>query len=147
MTDTVVDNIAATLSELNIVPERHWDAMFDTTVASIKRGRDLAMMCRALEGIGLSKRDATHAARLVHNRATAIMKVEECARLGITEAKWLWPGVDCVLSDPYDIRGHREANGKRYRIDQGMLINGRYVAPGMDDGCRCVSNAVIPGLD
>lgn len=147
VTDTVVDNIAATLTELNIVPERHWDAVFKTTVASVKRGRDLAMMCRALKGIGVSKRDAEHAARLVHCRASAIMKIDEWTRLGIAEAKWLWPGVDCILSDPDDVRGHREANGKRYRVEQGLLINGRYVAPGMDDGCRCVSNAVIPGVD
>lgn len=142
-----MDNIATTLSELGVVPEQHWDAVFDVAAASVKRGRDLAMMCRALEAIGVGKRDREHAARLVHNRATAIMQVERWTSEGIEEAKWLWPGVDCVLNDPADVRGHREANGKRYRVERGLRVNGRYVTPGMEDGCRCIGQAVVPGFD
>lgn len=147
VTDAVVDNIASTLSELGIVPEDDWDTVFGVTVESVKRGSDLFTMSQAFQGIGVSKRDAAHAAHLISRRTNAIMQIENWGSLEIVDAKWLWPGVDCALENPDDVRGHRQANGKRYRIERGLLINGRYVTPGMDDGCRCIGNAIIPGLD
>jgi len=42
---------------------------------------------------------------------------------------------------------HREASGKRYKVSSGMMIGGRYTGPGMDDDCKCVAFAVVPGFN
>lgn len=49
-----------------------------------------------------------------------------------------------------DIRqdaAHKAADGKRYEVVKGMLMDGRLTMPGRDEGCKCISRSVIPGFD
>ena len=42
---------------------------------------------------------------------------------------------------------HRAADGKRYEVGKGMLLNGRLTMPGREEGCECISRPIIPELD
>lgn len=144
VTDTVIDDVLSTLDRLAIVPSNHRAEIVGRAIESVQRGGDLAQLCRAMEAIGISKANAAHAAMHINRRASSIMQTLEWERLGITEAKWLWSGAPCLLEAA---EAHREASGKRYKVSRGMMIGGRYTGPGMDDGCKCVAFAVVPGFN
>jgi hypothetical protein len=42
---------------------------------------------------------------------------------------------------------HCAANGKRYEISKGLFVDGKWTWPGVDEGCKCVSRSIIPGLE
>jgi hypothetical protein len=71
--------------------------------------------------------------------------------LGITEAVWLYSGAPCEINPKkptgHQDEAHKNANGKRYKISDGMYLDGKWTWPGYEDGCRCVSRSVIPDLD
>jgi hypothetical protein len=90
----------------------------------------------------------------LNNRASSLMQVDQQSALGITEAKWLYSGAPCFVSKhpaPADeLRRdaeHKAANGKRYPLNEGLMIGGRLTYPGREAGCKCVANPVVPGFN
>jgi hypothetical protein len=82
------------------------------------------------------------------------MNQDQQLSLGIKYATWVYGGAPCNLNpenpSAKDIRrdaAHRAADGKRYEVARGMALNGRLTMPGWEDGCKCVSRSIIPGLD
>lgn len=76
------------------------------------------------------------------------------SQVGIKYAIWMYSGAPCHTnrknSSAKDIRqdtAHRAANGKRYEVAEGMLLNGRLTLPGREEGRKCASRSIIPGLD
>jgi hypothetical protein len=64
---------------------------------------------------------------------------------GITRARWMFSGAPCANARM--TASHERLDGKSYAIKKGARIGNRYVWPGLEDGCRCTSRAVIEGLD
>ncbi len=71
--------------------------------------------------------------------------------LRIAEAVWLYSGAPCELypKNPtgHQNAAHKDANGKRYKVIEGMYLDGKWTWPGYEEGCRCVSRSVIKALD
>jgi hypothetical protein len=74
--------------------------------------------------------------------------------LGIKYAIWMYSGAPCQVNpkkpSAKDIRqdaAHRAADGKPFEVAKGMLLNGRLTMPGREEGCKCSSRPIIPGLD
>ena len=88
-------------------------------------------------------------ARLLNNKATALMDRERQGSLGIKQAHWLYSGAPCELN-PKKPTGqdtaHRAANGKLYDVSTGIFLNGKWTWPGVEPGCRCISKSVVPGF-
>jgi SPP1 gp7 family putative phage head morphogenesis protein len=110
--------------------------------ASVKGGFDMATLTQQLQ----------HAHHITRNRAELIardqsakaMSVIEIARrkeLGIKEAIWKHSHAG---KKPRE--SHKRANGQRYDIDKGCLIEGEYIQPGEEINCRCGSQAIIEGI-
>ena len=105
---------------------------------------------------GMNRERAVQIARSLSNKTTAIMNRERQASLGITHAIWMYPNAPC-MKEPYgssptaaDVLQdslHRAANGKRYEISKGLLVDGKWTWPGVEEGCKCTARAVLPGLE
>lgn len=80
-------------------------------------------------------------ARDQNNKMTASMTKCRQQALGITEAIWMHSH-----GGKHPRPEHVAANGKRYKVKEGMLLDGKYVWPGTEINCRCVSRPVIPGF-
>jgi hypothetical protein len=85
------------------------------------------------------------------SRERALSRRNHQMELGVTEAIWLYSGAPCDI-DPKNPQGnqdasHKAANGNRFKIAEGMFLDGKWTWPGHEDGCRCVSRAVIPALE
>lgn len=85
------------------------------------------------------------------SREQALSNQNRQLELGISEATWLYSGAPCYI-DPKKPQGgqdacHKAANGKRFKIAEGMFLDGKWTWPGHENGCRCVSRSIIPELD
>jgi hypothetical protein len=100
---------------------------------------------------GLTKGLVVEITRWLHNKAWEETSHERRGSLGITHAIWMYPNAPCMINPSHpteaDIRqdsAHRAANGKRYEIAKGLLIDGKWTWPGVEFGCKCVSRSVLP---
>lgn len=109
---------------------------------SVTTGRDLAQLTTDLQKeFGITQRRAAFIARDQNNKATASMNRARQDELGIAEAIWVHSG-----GGKHPRPHHVAANGKRYNVKEGMLIDGEYIFPGEKPNCRCISKSVIPGF-
>jgi uncharacterized protein with gpF-like domain len=155
--DEVKADLSTNIRKMREFDESNFDQIYDAAVQSISRGGDLAVLYNAIMGLNLSdmtKERAGQIALTLNNKATAIMNQKQQVSLGIKYAISMYSGAPCH-SNPRnpsarDVRqdtAHRGANGKRYEVAKGMLLNGRLTIPGREAGCKCASRSIIPGLD
>jgi hypothetical protein len=154
VTQTVEENIRSTLQSISEIQADDLDQTYDAAVSSVRAGGNLHLLYRTLSDLGLTKRRASEIATLVNRRATNEMDRSRQSELGITEAVWLHSGAPCLADAKKPSAGearedslHKEVSGKRYIIKEGMFIDGRWVWPGEEMGCKCISNPVIPGFN
>jgi len=151
VTNAVKADIRRNILLLEIHSE-YADRVYDAAVRSVSAGRDLSLLYNTLIRLnisGMTKRRAEEIARLLNNRATALMDRQRQESLGITQAVWLYSGAPCEI-DPKKATGqdaaHRAANGQSFDVRKGLLLNGKRTWPGVDPGCRCASKSIIHGF-
>jgi len=72
-------------------------------------------------------------------------------KLGITHAIWIYANAPCMkdpshptAADVQQDAAHCSANGKRYEISKGLFVDGKWIWPGLEVGCKCVARSVLP---
>jgi uncharacterized protein with gpF-like domain len=151
VTETVKADLKNNIKKTKDFDESHLDQIYDAALRSIFRGRDLATLFNAIVKLNLpdmTNQRASEISRSLNNKATALMQRNQQVSAGITHAIWVYSGAPCdSASDIRQDASHKAADGKRYKTSKGMLLNGRLTMPGWDEGCKCFSRSVIPGLD
>ena len=114
---------------------------------SVRAGHDMGQLSTELHNVfGMNWRRAALIARDQNNKAKAVIESQRRKELGIKEAIWQHSGGG-VTPRPT----HVEAGRKKVRFDISTgwydPAVGKYIWPGTEINCRCVSKAVIPGLD
>lgn len=111
-------------------------------------GRDLGGLTEALtERYDITKRRAAFIAHDQANKMTAVINRTRQAELGITQARWRHshggkhPRQSHIAASQAD-----GGKGEIYNIKEGCLIDGKYIWPGTEIGCRCTAQSIIPGL-
>jgi uncharacterized protein with gpF-like domain len=152
VTETVKADLRKNIMLLEGINRDDFEQVYDAALRSISAGRDLSLLYNVLMQInieGMTKQRAEEIARLLNNKATALMNRERQGSLGIKQAHWLYSGAPCEVN-PRKTTGqdaaHKAANGKQYDVSTGMFLNGKWTWPGVESGCRCVSKSVIPGF-
>jgi uncharacterized protein with gpF-like domain len=156
VTEAVKADLRKNIILLGDIDKNHFEQVYDAALRSISAGQDLHVLYSALMQMninGMTKRRAGDIARLLNNKATALMQRVRQETLGITQAKWLYSGAPCKINPkkPTDQENqqdaaHRAANGKLFDVSKGMFLDGKWTWPRVEPGCRCVSISVIPGL-
>jgi hypothetical protein len=157
VTDAIKADLKNDIRTINKFGEAHFDQIYDAALQSISRGRDLATLFNAITELSLpdmTKRKASEISLSLNNKATALMNRDRQMSASIKYANWVYSGAPCQVNpkkpSAKDIRqdaAHKAANGKRYEVIKGMLLNGRLTMPGREDGCKCFSRPIIPGFD
>jgi hypothetical protein len=151
--DHVKSDLWANIQELEDLPLGSEQAVYDAALRSILKGRALDILSKALVKLDIPTARASEITLLLHNRATAMMALDRQLALGLTKGKWLYSGAPCYSTrqpTTTDLRrdaAHKAANGKIFPLIKGLVIDGRTTHPGREPGCKCVTNAVIPGLE
>jgi hypothetical protein len=156
-TDAVIPEIVYKIRNIPEFDDSHFDRIYNTTLNSITRGRNLALLYNAIMELNLpvmTKQRASEISCHLNDIATTMLNRDRENSLGITMAKWVYSGAPCHINpknpSSEDIRRdnfHKAENGRKYDICEGLLIDGRLTMPGRDSGCKCFSRPIIPGLD
>jgi hypothetical protein len=115
--------------------------------ASVRAGHDMGTLSHQLhDSLGMNWRRAALIARDQNNKAKAVIEATRRKELGIKEAIWMHSGGG-VTPRPSHVKAG--ADKVRFNIEQGWYDPDarKYIWPGTEINCRCVSKAVIPGLD
>lgn len=106
---------------------------------AVSSGYNLKELSDELKKIdGVSDRRAELIARQESSKAHAKIEQMKRKQAGITEAIWMHShaGKQPRIS-------HQRANGKVFDIEKGMYIDGKWILPGEEINCRCLSRSVI----
>lgn len=144
MTQAMRDAFQAKLTEnvslIKSIPAEYLQKVEGAVMRGYAAGRDLQSMVKELRQL---YPEAAHRAELIardqSNKANAVVNRTRSMELGIEEAIWMHSHAGKTPRP-----SHVAANGKRFKIAQGMLIDGEYIQPGEEINCRCTYRIVLP---
>ncbi len=143
MNDAFQAVVTENVGLIKSIGSQHLSEVEGIVARSVATGRDLETMTNELvERFGVTKKRAAFIARDQNNKATAVFDRARKLSLGITKSKWRHSG-----GGVHPRPSHVAANGKIYDTQKGCLIDGKYIFPGEEINCRCISDSVIPGFD
>lgn len=109
---------------------------------AVKKGGDLGALTDDLtKRFDITSDRAKFIAVDQNNKARGAIEDIRRSELGIEEAVWIHSHAGRTPR-----QSHVDADGKRYKLSEGMLIDGEYIRPGEKINCRCTSRAIIPGI-
>ena len=142
-TEAVQASIAENVALIKSIPAESLSDVQGIVMRAVAEGRDIGAMRQQLQDqFGVTKRRAQTIARDQNNKATAVLVKTRQQELGITHAIWRHSHGGKVPRPE-----HVKANGQRYEIAKGMFLEGKWVWPGTEINCRCVSASIVPGLE
>ena len=137
--------------------KKHVRQIYELALRFIVGRRDFYSFCTEMMNLhieGMTRSKAAELGRSLANKAGAVIERERRASLGITHAKWLYANAPCMRDPNHPSAAevqrdaaHCAANGKRYEISKGLFVDGKWTWPGVDEGCKCASRSIIPGLE
>ena len=149
VTESIKIDLWKDIQELDDLPVGSEGEIYRAALEAISKGRALNILFDALIAIKVSRNCAFEITHLLTNLTASRIDVARHAALGLNEGVWMYSGAPCYARYPHedaDLRrdeAHNAANGKRFPIDRGLLIDGRYSYPGRELGCKCTYRAII----
>lgn len=141
--DAVQAVIGENVALIKSIPAAYLTQVEGSVMRSVAVGRDLGTLTDELQAhYGVTRRRAAFIARDQSNKATAVVVKSRQQELGITKAKWLHSA-----GGRHPRPEHVAFSGHTYDIAKGAYLEGRWVWPGTEINCRCVSVSLIPGFD
>lgn len=109
---------------------------------SVHKGRNLQSLTESLtDRFNVSLSQAKLIAYDQNNKVTSAIERQRRLDIGIKEARWLHSGGGKTPRPD-----HLAAHNRIYDVLKGCLISGKYIHPGEEIRCGCVSAAVIPNF-
>jgi hypothetical protein len=156
ITEEIRADLRNNIKELAEFDETNFDHIYDAALRSMTRGRDLATLAKAIMDLNLPAMTECRAgeiARILHNKATALINRDRQISVGIEYAIWMYANAPCMLNPRHPTpadrsmdEAHKAADGTRYQVANGLVLNGRRTWPGRREGCRCFSKSIVPGF-
>lgn len=143
--DVVQAAVAQNVTLIKSIAEQHLTQVEGLVMRSVQAGRDLGSLTEALEHqYGVTRRRAAFIALDQNNKTTAAVTRARQVDQGITEAVWMHSHGGKTPRPT-----HVAMNGKRYDVTKGMWDPAvrRWIYPGEEPHCRCISRSVIPGFN
>ncbi len=152
VSEGVKANLRRNLELLGGIEKKHISQIYEAALSSVLAGRDHRSLVTALVKIeGMPQDRAWEIARNLHNKATEQINRERQCSLGITHAIWMYANAPCMKDPSHPTEAeieqdaaHKAANGKRYDLNKGLFVNGKWTRPGVEEGCKCCSRSVLP---
>ena len=146
MTDEMNDVMQATIGEqvglIRSIAQQHLSEVEGLVMRSVSQGRNLKYLSDEMQKrYGVTKRRAALIARDQNNKATAnIVRVRQKS-IGATQAIWVHSHGGKTPRP-----SHLKAGQDKliYDIDKGAYLDGKWVWPGTEINCRCVSKTIVP---
>lgn len=133
-------SVAMNTALIRSIANQYLEKVQLTIWESVGAGLDAHMLSKNLQhNFGVVERRARNIARDQTAKITETIERVRFEEAGIEEAIWLHSGAG---KEPRP--SHVRANGKRYKLSEGLLIDGEYIHPSQEINCRCTKAAVLP---
>lgn len=149
MTQPVQEVVASAIQEnvslIKSIPEQYFTQVQSIVTEGVRVGRDMHVISEGLQKqLGVTRRRAETISRDQTNKATASVLKARYQEVGITQARWLHSA-----GGRHPRPSHVDMDGKTYDVAKGMWDRDadKFVWPGTEINCRCVSRAIIEGLN
>lgn len=143
MKEALSASIQEQVGLIRSIPRDYLAEVQGLVMRSAVRGRDVGALADELKKRhSITHRRANLIARDQNNKATATMTQVRQAQMGIKDGIWRHSHAGKTPRP-----SHVKANGKRFNIKKGMLIDGEYILPGEKINCRCTWQPIIPGFE
>ena len=140
------------------IEKRYANQVYELALQSVAGQGDLHRFCTGLLGMNMEGMTRSRAAEIgcsLNSKTGAVIERERRIALGITHAIWRYSGAPCMLSNHSNASAaelrqdaaHSAATGKQFEVRKGLFLDGKWTSPGAEDGCKCISTSVIPGLN
>ena len=151
---SVKANLRRNIELLDDLDKQHVRHVYKVALRSILVGFDAHLLYTELSKLeGMPRQKAAEITQSLHRKAKAIIDRERQASLGITQAIWMYPNAPCMKDPRHPVveyvqqdSAHRAANGKKFEISKGLFVDGKWTWPGVEEGCKCSSRPILPGL-
>ena len=153
VTDAVRADLKRNIQSFREIDKSRLDEVYSAALRSITAGRDMSIIYNVLNQMhidGVTQERAAEIARFLNNRATAFMHRERLVAHGTERAVWHYSGAPC---DPQSTSiassqtaAHKAANGKAFKVDKGMFLDGKWTWPGFEPECKCFMRGVVAGF-
>lgn len=121
------------------IPNQYLAQVEKYVTEAVNAGFDLKTLTDNLEHTyHISRNRAKLIARDQANKANAVIERARRADLGITKAQWMHSG---GAKEPRE--SHVKAHGKVFNAQEGLKIDGKYILPGEEINCGCVSKSIL----
>ena len=151
MTAAMRDAFNASLDEnvslIRSIPQQYLQQVEGIVARNYATGRDLSTMVQELKTLyPKAANRAILIARDQSNKANSVVEDARRIQLGIEHAVWLHSG-----GGKHPRPEHVKASGTVYNVREGCPIRDekgvvRYIKPGQEINCRCVSRSILPGI-
>ncbi|MGO9430994.1 phage minor head protein [Rhodoblastus sp.] len=136
---TVAQNVAL----IRRLPRDYYANIQNDVWASVMAGQDMGALAKTLRTTyHMSLRRAALVSRDQNRKATALIENVRRSELGITHALWLHSH-----AVRYPRPSHQAFSGHVYELKKGAYLDGKWVWPGTEINCQCLSRAIIPGVN
>jgi SPP1 gp7 family putative phage head morphogenesis protein len=143
--DILQATIQQNVSLIKSIPSQYFTQIEGMVMRSVQAGRDLKTLSQDLQrNFGVTRKRAALIARDQSNKANASLTRARYMELKIKRAIWVH---SMAGKEPRPT--HVRNNGKEYDVVRGWYdpAEKKYIHPGELINCRCVSRAIIPGLE
>jgi uncharacterized protein with gpF-like domain len=139
-----LDNIVkANVALIKSIPAKHFEEIEKTIIDHLMDGGDISELGQIFQSrYEITQYRAELIAKDQTSKAHAMLLQIRQQELGIKEAIWRHSHAS-VTPRP----SHLAADGKRYKVSQGMYLDGKWTYPGYEINCKCFSYSILPGLD
>lgn len=133
--------VAENVGLIKSIPQEYLDQVQRDVLQAVQDGWPLDRLSESLQHrYGITKRRAELIARDQCSKITGNMNAKRMSSAGFVEADW-WHSA----GSRYPRKSHMAANGRRFKISDGCLIDDEHILPGQKINCKCFMTPVIPG--
>lgn len=140
MRDALNASINANVALIKSIPVKYFEQIQGSVMRAYSIGADLQQLTKDIKALyPVTANRAVFIARDQSNKANAVVNRTRQLELGIIEATWMHSHAGQTPRP-----SHVTANGKKFKVADGMYLDGKWVQPGEEPNCRCTSRAILP---
>ena len=126
------------------IGDTYFNKIESTVYNGVMNGEDFEMLGKKIQNIaGVTAKRAKFIARDQTATLNSNLSRKRAETAGITEGVWI--KTKPSKTSTYTPReSHNKADGKVFKLDKGLLVEGEYIFPGQPINCTCTMSYIIP---
>jgi hypothetical protein len=144
MLKTFSEVITRFVSELEDVPDERKGELHEVVWAAVMAmGRQANTFTKQIaERFSIPLNTAATISMYQATMGRYVKDIARRSRTSTFESIWMYSNAPCD-----DAPHHEKLDGRRFNLEEGLLVKGKRIWPGSESGCRCCERAVLDHIE